>query len=121
MKKKKRRQKNEDEAKARLRAEVILKVRSGVLTATEGAELLGVSRRVYYKWENRALAAMADVLEDKPAGRPGPSEDDLQRKQLENEVNDLKKQLESERERQRLKDMAWKLKVELAEKKVKKK
>lgn len=33
------------------RAEVILKVQSGELTATEGAAMLKVSRKTYYEWE----------------------------------------------------------------------
>ena len=55
---------------AKNRAEVIMKVRSGFLTATEGAALLGISRKTYYKWENRALGAMLSELEEKKAGRP---------------------------------------------------
>jgi len=58
------------EARARRRAEVIMKVRSGQITATQGAQELGVSRKTYYDWENRALSAMADALEDRKPGRP---------------------------------------------------
>ena len=36
---------------ARERASIILQVRSVALTATEGAERLGVSRKTYYEWE----------------------------------------------------------------------
>jgi len=39
---------------ARERALVILRVRSGVLTAKQGAQELGVSRKTYYEWEERA-------------------------------------------------------------------
>jgi hypothetical protein len=49
---------------------VILQVRSGALTAKEGAKLLGVSRKTYYEWEERSLNAMALALENRPAGRP---------------------------------------------------
>ena len=55
---------------ARERALVILQVRSGTLTAKEGAKLLGVSRKTYYKWEKRALHAMTLALENHAAGRP---------------------------------------------------
>ena len=55
---------------ARKRAELILKVQSGQMTATEAAKELGVSRKTYYKWENRALQAMLGALEDRPCGRP---------------------------------------------------
>ena len=55
---------------ARQRALVILEVRSGALTAKEGAELLGVSRKTYYEWEEKSLKAMALALENRPSGRP---------------------------------------------------
>jgi hypothetical protein len=55
---------------ARQRAEVIMKVRSGQLTVTAAAALLGVSRKTYYEWERRGLGAMLRQLEDQEAGRP---------------------------------------------------
>jgi len=55
---------------ARQRAEAIMKVRSGQLTVTEAAALLGVSRKTYYEWEARGLGAMLQQLEDQEAGRP---------------------------------------------------
>jgi transposase len=55
---------------ARERALVILQVRSGVLTAKEGAKRLGVSRKTYYEWEEKSLKAMALALENRPSGRP---------------------------------------------------
>ena len=51
-------------AKARQRAEVIFKVRSGQMTATEGAQLLGISRQQYYQWEQRALQALLSAVEN---------------------------------------------------------
>lgn len=56
--------------KARLRAEVIVKVRSGQLTAKAGAAQLGVSRKTYYEWEARGLGGMLEHLEDQTAGNP---------------------------------------------------
>jgi transposase len=55
---------------ARLRAEVIMKVRCGLLTAREAASLLGVSRKTYYKWEERGLAGLLSSLTDQASGRP---------------------------------------------------
>jgi len=55
---------------ARERALVILQVRSGALTAKEGAKLLGVSRKTYYEWEEKSLKAMSLALENRPSGRP---------------------------------------------------
>lgn len=56
--------------KALERATVILQVRTGQITATQGAALLGVSRKTYYQWEKRALEGMMSHLEEEPPGRP---------------------------------------------------
>ena len=40
------------------KAEVILRVQSGLISATEAAKELGMSRKSYYKWERRALEAL---------------------------------------------------------------
>ena len=57
-------------ATTRQRAEVIMKVRCGLLTASQAARKLGVSRKTYYKWEQRGLKALLSVLADKEPGRP---------------------------------------------------
>jgi len=77
---------------ARQRALVILQVRSGVLTAREGAKLLGVSRKTYYEWEERSLQAMALALENRPAGRP-PVVLDEEKEVLRERVQELEKKL----------------------------
>jgi transposase len=77
---------------ARERAFIILQVRSGALTVTEGAERLGVSRKTYYEWEDRALEAMALALENHPAGRP-PVPPDAEKEELQRKVRDLEKKL----------------------------
>lgn len=64
-----------DEELARKRAAVILEVRSGRITATQGAERLGVSRKTYYEWEQKALAAMIQGLENGQSGRPARETD----------------------------------------------
>ena len=77
---------------ARERAAIILQVRSGVLTATEGAERLGISRKTYYEWEDRALQAMALALENHAPGRP-PVPPDAEKEELQSKVRDLEKRL----------------------------
>ncbi len=77
---------------ARERASIILQVRSGALTVTEGAERLGVSRKTYYEWEDRALEAMALALENHPPGRP-PTPLDMEKEELQRKVRDLEKKL----------------------------
>jgi transposase len=62
-------------ALARQRAQLIMQVRSGVLTAEAAARQLGISRKTYYKWERRALAAMVAALGNRGQGRPPPPRD----------------------------------------------
>lgn len=77
---------------ARRRAAIVFKVRSGQITAEEGARLLGVSRKTYYEWENRALQAMTEAMEEKPAGRP-PQPLDEEKEELKARVQALEHQL----------------------------
>jgi transposase len=77
---------------ARERASIILQVRSGALSATEGAERLGISRKTYYEWEDRALAAMALALENHTPGRPSVPLD-AEKEELQRKVKDLEKKL----------------------------
>ena len=77
---------------ARERASIILQVRCGALTAGVGAGRLGISRKTYYEWEDRALAAMAEALENHPPGRP-PAPLDVEKEELQTKVRDLEKKL----------------------------
>ncbi len=77
---------------ARERAAIILQVRSGALSAAEGAERLGISRKTYYQWEDRALEAMALALENHSPGRP-PAPLDAEKEELQSKVRDLEKKL----------------------------
>ncbi len=78
---------------ARERALVILRVRSGAITAREGAQQLGVSRKTYYEWEERALEAIALALENRPMGRPSGDLDE-EKESLRDRVRDLEKKLD---------------------------
>ena len=78
---------------ARGRALVILQVRSGAITAKEGAKLLGISRKTYYEWEEKSLKAMALALENHPAGRP-PAPVDEDKETLRERVWKLEKKLD---------------------------
>jgi transposase len=82
----------ENQKLARDRAMVILQVRSGLLTAKEGAKLLGVSRKTYYEWEERSLKAMAQALENRPAGRPSMPVDE-EKEALRERIQELEKEL----------------------------
>ncbi|OGP74082.1 MAG: hypothetical protein A2V86_07340 [Deltaproteobacteria bacterium RBG_16_49_23] len=94
MEEKGRRHKKEKEQKlARERALVILQVRSGILTAKEGSQLLGVSRKTYYEWEEKSLKAMALALGNRPAGRP-PVPVDEEKETLRERIWELEKKLD---------------------------
>ena len=81
-----------EEKQARKRAEIILKVRTGQMTAKEGAEALGVSRKTYYEWEKRGLEGMLEALSDRPSGRPAQEKDE-EKENLRKEKRDLEMRL----------------------------
>ena len=91
-------------AKARQRAEVILQVRSGQITATQAAQTLGISRQQYYQWEKRALAALLTALEDQPTGRP-KSPTDPEKESLQRRVQQLEQQVRQHEEREQLRQL----------------
>ena len=75
------------------RLDAILKARAGLLTATEAARLLGISRKTYYEWEERALTAATGALANRAAGRPTPPVDH-EKQRLRGEVAALQQQVE---------------------------
>jgi len=79
--------------RARQRAKIIMQVCSGTMTAVEGARLLGVSRKTYYEWENRALTAVAGAMEDREAGRPQIVEEDPEKEALKQALAEAQKEL----------------------------
>jgi transposase len=94
MEQKRRKRKSEKEQElARQRALVILQVRSGIITAKQGAQSLGVSRKTYYEWEEKSLKAMALALENHPAGRP-PVTVDEEKEALRERIQELEKKLD---------------------------
>ena len=83
---------SEDKELARKRAAVVFAVRSGQITAEEGARRLGVSRKTYYEWEKRALEAMTEAMEDKAPGRPSIPQDE-EKQRLQDEITELRNKL----------------------------
>ncbi len=81
-----------DEELARKRAKVIFAVRSGQITAEEGAKQLGVSRKTYYEWERRALDAITEALEDRAPGRPDTPRDE-EKERLQEKITELENEL----------------------------
>ena len=92
------------EERARKRAEVILKVRTGQMTAKEAAKLLGVSRKTYYEWEQRGLQGMMEALIDKKSGRPA-KEQDPETEELRQEKAKLEMKLSLAEQTQEMRDL----------------
>ena len=89
---------------ARLRAELIMKVRCGLISAQQAAERLGVSRKTYYKWEQRGLSAMLDGITDQSPGRPvKPLDEHCQN--LDKQLAEAKRQIELLNHKLALKDV----------------
>jgi transposase len=84
---------NPTQKAAQERARVILLVRSGQLSAKEGARQLGISRKTYYQWEKRALQGMLHELQQQPPGRPAKGKDP-QVSALEKKIAELESRLE---------------------------
>jgi transposase len=80
-----------EQAKAWQRAQVIVKVRGGLLPATEGAQQLGTSRKTYYQWERRGLEGMVAALTERPKGRPAAAPDP-EKEALKEQVERLEKE-----------------------------
>src|SRR5262245_2908487 len=86
------------------RASLILQVRAGQISAQEAAQQLGISRQAYYKWEQRALRALLQALEDQPKGRP-PAPSDPVKEQLHNRVEELEKKVRLYEQREELRTL----------------
>ena len=105
---------------ARERAELIMKVRCGLMNASQAAEQLGISRKTYYKWEQRALSAMLDGLTDQPPGRPSQPVD-ARKQALEKQLTQALRDNELLNHKMELKDVLTDLKLNPGMKKKKKK
>jgi transposase len=83
---------SKEKERARQRAAAVFAVRSGQITAEEGARRLGVSRKTYYEWESRALQAMMEAVEDKAPGRPNTPQDE-EKQRLKEQLTELQNKL----------------------------
>lgn len=110
---------SEQESKAKLMAELILKVREGGISAKKAANLLGVSRKTYYKWENRALSGMMKSLEEHPPGRPGNPPKDLEKLAMRRDLEKLKEENLLLKKQLELKDLFHRMELENLETKKK--
>jgi len=92
-----------DRERARQRAEMILKVRGGQLNASEAARALGISRKTYYKWEKRGLAAMLEGLCERNSGRPA-SPGDGEKEDLKRKMEEIQKDLQRQEQRREIRN-----------------
>ena len=92
------------QALARQRAQLIMQVRSGVLSAQEAARQLGISRKTYYKWERRALAAMVEALGNRDRGRP-PRPIDPEQAALQHQAQGLQAKLDVLQQTERIRQV----------------
>ena len=93
------------QAKAHRRAELIIQVRAGRMTAVEAAAALGVSRKTWYEWEARGLKGMVEALADRPTGRPASAPPAPEKTELERQVRALEKQVQQLQTRDRIRDL----------------
>ncbi len=105
-----------DEELARKRAKVIFAVRSGQITAEEGAKQLGVSRKTYYEWERRALDAITEALEDGTPGRPETPRDE-EKERLQEKITELENELFVAKKTVEVRDMLHAYELHKAKKK----
>lgn len=94
----------------RLRAELIMKVRCGLMTARQAAKQLGVSRKTFYKWEQRGLSALLEGVTDQHPGRP-PDPSDNRCQVLEKQLSEAKREIELLNHKMALKDVLMDLKL----------
>ena len=104
------RRKAGQEELSRQRAQAIIEVRSGKITATEGARRLGISRKTYYQWESRGLEGMMEALEKSSSGRP-EKEADPEKDALRKKVHQMEQELLLEKQANQVKSdfLKWEL------------
>ncbi|WP_319524324.1 hypothetical protein [uncultured Desulfosarcina sp.] len=83
---------------------------SGTLFIPIDTERLGVSRKTFYKWEQRGLSGLLDSVTDQPPGRPAHPSDD-HRQWLEKQLQDANRQIDLLNRKMALKDVLMDLKL----------
>ena len=114
-------EKRDKESLARKRASVILRVRAGQMTVTEGAKELGISRKSYYAWERRALRALMEEVTERPSGRPQQEEPGPEEKEKEEKIRTLEQENEILRARVEIQQLMMEMQLENKKKQKQKK
>jgi transposase len=94
------------------RAAIIMKVRCGLMTATEAAYLLGVSRKTYYKWEQRGLVALLEGLQEQTGGRPTIPQQQKREAEIEKQLAQLQQDKELLQKKMQLKDLVHQMQLQ---------
>jgi len=81
------------------------------MKATEAAAMLGVSRKTYYKWEQRGLAWLVAGLEEKTSGRPEAEAQNTAELELEKQVAQLQRDNELLQKKMQLKDLVHQMQL----------
>ena len=82
---------DKEDPKAQQRMQAILAHLAGQLNATVAAQSLGISRKTFYEWLERARTGMLNALTDRATGRPAKPVDPQQeafQKELERLLKD---------------------------------
>jgi len=98
-----------------------MKVRCGLMTATQAAKLLGISRKTYYKWEQRGLAALLDGLQDQTAGRPETEQEATREAEIERQLAELKRENELLNRKMEIRELAHQIQLKAGQDGAKKK
>jgi transposase len=88
-----------------------MKVRCELMNASQAAKRLGISRKTYYKWEQRGLSALLDGLTDQSPGRPIQPVD-REKEGLEKQLTQALRDNELLKHQMALKDVLTDLKLE---------
>jgi transposase len=89
-----------------------MKVRCGLMKATEAAAMLGISRKTYYKWEQRGLTALLAGLLDQAAGRPEAERPEPCQVELEKQLAQLQRDNELLQKKMQLKDLVHQMQLQ---------
>jgi predicted site-specific integrase-resolvase len=96
-------------------------VRCGLITATQAAQVLQISRKTYYKWEQRGLAALLEGVEDQHSGRPETPPEQTQKAAFDKELKELQQKNELLGKQLKLKDLVHQMHLKENQEGVKKK
>jgi transposase len=88
----------------RERTAVIMKVQGGLLSATEAAQKLGISRKTYYELEAKALSGIMQAINPGQTGRP-KNAIDPEKLAMQKEIKALKQQVALNRMKLRIRDL----------------